>query len=80
MPLSLRVSVPVGRSERVANLERELKEARAELVALRLARVSERESAARVESMRRTLHHSNAAVVNLRLDIEAQKGNVSVLR
>jgi chromosome segregation ATPase len=37
---------------RVANLERELEEAWAELVALRLARVSEREeSAARVESM-----------------------------
>ncbi len=40
-----------------ADLEGELGEARAELVALRLARISEREeSAARVESMRHTLH------------------------
>uniref|UniRef100_A0A2N9J4U5 Aminotransferase-like plant mobile domain-containing protein n=1 Tax=Fagus sylvatica TaxID=28930 RepID=A0A2N9J4U5_FAGSY len=42
---------------RLLTWRRELGEARAELVALRLARISEREeSAARVESMRRTLH------------------------
>ena len=80
MPPSLPVSAPAGCSERVAKLERELEEARAELVALRLAKVSDRESAAHVESMRHTLHHSNAAVANLRLDFEAQRGNFSVLR
>ena len=80
VPPSLRVSASTGHSRRVADLERELDEARAKLVALRLARVSEREFAARVESMRCTLHHSNAAVANLRLDLEAQRGNVSVLQ
>uniref|UniRef100_A0A2N9GQI2 DUF7745 domain-containing protein n=1 Tax=Fagus sylvatica TaxID=28930 RepID=A0A2N9GQI2_FAGSY len=59
--------------KRVAVLERELEEARAELSSLRLARASEREeSATRVESMRSTLHHSNAAVANLRRDLELE--------
>jgi hypothetical protein len=81
VPPSLRASASAGRSERVVDLERELEEARTKLVALRLARVSEREeSAARVESMRRTMHHSNAAVANLRRDLEAQRGNVSAYR
>uniref|UniRef100_A0A2N9IPR3 Aminotransferase-like plant mobile domain-containing protein n=1 Tax=Fagus sylvatica TaxID=28930 RepID=A0A2N9IPR3_FAGSY len=62
-------------------LERELEEARAELSSLRLARASEREeSAARVESLRSTLHHNSVAVANLRRDLEAQRGNVSTLR
>jgi hypothetical protein len=61
-------------------LERELDEARAKLAVLRVARVSKRESAARVESMQRTLHHINVAVANLHLDLEVQRGNVSVLR
>jgi hypothetical protein len=34
----------------------------------------------RVESMRSTLHHSNAVVANLRHDLEVQRGNVSVYR
>uniref|UniRef100_A0A2N9FHZ8 Uncharacterized protein n=1 Tax=Fagus sylvatica TaxID=28930 RepID=A0A2N9FHZ8_FAGSY len=52
----------------------ELEEARAELASLRLARASEREeSAARVESMRSTLHHNSVAVANLRRDLEAQR-------
>ena len=71
VPPSLRVSTPAGQPGRASDLKRELEEARAELVALRLARISEREeSAARVESMRRTLHHSNAAVANLCRDLE----------
>uniref|UniRef100_A0A2N9IC35 DUF7745 domain-containing protein n=1 Tax=Fagus sylvatica TaxID=28930 RepID=A0A2N9IC35_FAGSY len=42
---------------------------------------SEREaSAARVESLRSTLHHNSVAVANLRRDLEAQRGNVSTLR
>ena len=61
-------------------MERELDEAHAELAVLRIARVSERESATRVESIQRTLHHSNVAVANLHLDLEVQRGNVSVLR
>jgi chromosome segregation ATPase len=78
---SLRVSAPTGQPGRVADLDRELEEARAELAALHLARVSKREeSAARVESMWSTLHHSNAAVANLRRDLEAQRGNVSAYR
>jgi hypothetical protein len=68
---SLRASASIGQSKRVAVLEREIEEARAELSSLRLARASEREeSATRVESMRSTLHHSNAAVANLRRDLE----------
>ena len=64
VPPSLWVSAPTGQSERLFDLERELEEARAKLASLHLARVSEREeSAARVESMRGTLHHSNVAVV-----------------
>uniref|UniRef100_A0A2N9HTD7 Uncharacterized protein n=1 Tax=Fagus sylvatica TaxID=28930 RepID=A0A2N9HTD7_FAGSY len=63
VPPSFQVSAPTGQPGRVADLERELEEARAELAALHLARVSEREeSADRVESMRSTLHHSNAAL------------------
>ena len=78
---SLRVSASTGQSERVTVLERELEEARAELVSLRLARISEKEeSAARVESMRSTLHHNSVAAANLRRDLEAQRGNVSTLR
>ena len=78
---SLRVSASTSQSKRVTILERELEEARAELVSLCLTRVSERqESAARVESMRSTLHHNNAAVANLRRDLEVQRGNVSTLR
>ena len=81
VPLSLQTSASTGQSERVAVLERELEEAWAELASLRLAEVFEREeSAAHVESMRSTLHHSNAAVVNLHRDLEAQRGNVSTLR
>uniref|UniRef100_A0A2N9IIY2 DUF7745 domain-containing protein n=1 Tax=Fagus sylvatica TaxID=28930 RepID=A0A2N9IIY2_FAGSY len=42
---------------------------------------SEREaSAARVESLRSTLHHNSVAVANLRRDLVAQRGNVSTLR
>uniref|UniRef100_A0A2N9GYF9 DUF7745 domain-containing protein n=1 Tax=Fagus sylvatica TaxID=28930 RepID=A0A2N9GYF9_FAGSY len=71
VPSSLRASASTGQSERVAVLERELEEARAELLSLRLARASEREeSAARVESMRSTLHHSNVVVANLGRDLE----------
>ncbi len=78
---SLRASASIGQSKRVAVLERVIEEARAELSSLRLARASEREeSATRVESMRSTLHHSNAAVANLRRDLEVQRGNVSTLR
>uniref|UniRef100_A0A2N9FEB2 DUF7745 domain-containing protein n=1 Tax=Fagus sylvatica TaxID=28930 RepID=A0A2N9FEB2_FAGSY len=80
VPPSLQVSAPAGRSGRVVDLERELDEARVELVALHFARVSEKESATHVESMQRTLHHSNAAMANLRLDLEAQKGNASILQ
>jgi hypothetical protein len=81
VPPSLRVSAPAGCSERVANLEKELEEAQTELATLHLARVSEREeSAAHVESMRHTMHHSNAAMANLRRDLEAQRGNVSIYR
>uniref|UniRef100_A0A2N9ELL6 DUF7745 domain-containing protein n=1 Tax=Fagus sylvatica TaxID=28930 RepID=A0A2N9ELL6_FAGSY len=62
-------------------LERELEEAQTELLSLRLARASEREaSAARVESLRSTLHHNSVAVANLRRDLVAQRGNVSTLR
>jgi hypothetical protein len=78
---SLRASPPTGQSGRVAVLERELEEARTELSSLCLARASEREeSAARVESMRSTLHHNSVAVANLRHDLEVQRGNVSTLR
>ena len=78
---SLQASVPIGHSKRVAVLERELEEARTELSSLRLAWASEREeSATRVESMRSTLHHNSVAVVNLRRDLEVQRGNVSTLR
>ena len=78
---SLRAPAPTGWSERVAVLERELEEAQAELLSLRLARASEREeSAARVESMRSTLHHNSVAVANLRRDLEIQRGNISTLR
>uniref|UniRef100_A0A2N9ENM9 DUF7745 domain-containing protein n=1 Tax=Fagus sylvatica TaxID=28930 RepID=A0A2N9ENM9_FAGSY len=46
-----------------------------------LARASEREaSAARVESLRSTLHHNSVAVANIRRDLVAQRGNVSTLR
>uniref|UniRef100_A0A2N9FX80 DUF7745 domain-containing protein n=1 Tax=Fagus sylvatica TaxID=28930 RepID=A0A2N9FX80_FAGSY len=42
---------------------------------------SEREeSAARVESLRSTLHHNSVAVANVRRDLVAQRGNVSTLR
>ena len=78
---SLRASASTGRSERVVILERKLEEAQAKLASLRLARASEREeSMACVESIRSTLHHSNAAVANLRRDLEVQRGNVSTLR
>ena len=81
VPPSLQASTFTSQSERVAVLERELEEARAELASLRLVRASERkESAARVESMRSTLHHSNAVVANLRRDLEVQRGNVSTFR
>ena len=81
VPPSLRVSTTTGQSGRVTDLKRELEKARAELATLRLARAFEREeSAARVESMGSTLHHSNAAVANLRRDLEAQRGNVFALR
>jgi hypothetical protein len=72
VPSSLQASASASQSERVADLERELEETLAELASLRLVRASEREeSAARVESMQSTLHHSNAAVANLRRDLEA---------
>uniref|UniRef100_A0A2N9G8S2 DUF7745 domain-containing protein n=1 Tax=Fagus sylvatica TaxID=28930 RepID=A0A2N9G8S2_FAGSY len=78
---SLRVSASTGQPERVTVLERELEKAQTELLSLRLARASEREaSAARVESMRSTLHHNSVAAGNLRRDLEAQRGNVSTLR
>jgi hypothetical protein len=78
---SLRVSASTGQLERVTALERELEEAQTELLSLRLARASEREaSAARVESLRSTLHHNSVAVANLRRDLVAQRGNVSTLR
>ena len=81
MSRSLRASASTSQSERVAILERELEEARAKLASLRLAKASEREeSAARVESMRSTLHHNSVAVVNLHRDLEVQGGNVSTLR
>ena len=81
VPSSLWASASIGQSERVTVLEREIEEAWAELSSLRLAGASEREeSAARVESMRSTLHHSNAAVTNLRRDLEVQRGNVSTFR
>uniref|UniRef100_A0A2N9H9R8 DUF7745 domain-containing protein n=1 Tax=Fagus sylvatica TaxID=28930 RepID=A0A2N9H9R8_FAGSY len=74
---SLRVSASTGQSGRVAVLERELEEARAELSSLRLAKASEKEeSAARVESMRSTLHHNSVAVANLRRDLEAAKDHM----
>uniref|UniRef100_A0A2N9FVW6 DUF7745 domain-containing protein n=1 Tax=Fagus sylvatica TaxID=28930 RepID=A0A2N9FVW6_FAGSY len=77
VPRSLRASASTGQSERVAVLERELEEARAELSSLRLARASEREeSAARVESMRSTLHHNSVAVANLRCDLEVAKDHM----
>uniref|UniRef100_A0A2N9HI86 DUF7745 domain-containing protein n=1 Tax=Fagus sylvatica TaxID=28930 RepID=A0A2N9HI86_FAGSY len=78
---SLRVSASTGQPERVTVLERELEEAQTELLSLRLARASEREaSAARVESLRSTLHHNSVAVANIRRDLVAQRGNVSTLR
>uniref|UniRef100_A0A2N9IHA7 Uncharacterized protein n=1 Tax=Fagus sylvatica TaxID=28930 RepID=A0A2N9IHA7_FAGSY len=78
---SLRVSASTGQPERVTVLERELEEAQTELLSLRLARASEREaSAARVESLRSTLHHNSVAVANVRRDLVAQRGNVSTLR
>jgi hypothetical protein len=78
---SLRVSASTGQPERVTALERELEEAQTELLSLRLARASEREaSAARVESLRSTLHHNSVAVANVRRDLVAQRGNVSTLR
>uniref|UniRef100_A0A2N9FFI4 DUF7745 domain-containing protein n=1 Tax=Fagus sylvatica TaxID=28930 RepID=A0A2N9FFI4_FAGSY len=78
---SLRVSASTGQPERVTVLERELEEAQTELLSLRLARAAEREaSAARIESLRSTLHHNSVAVANLRRDLEAQRGNVSTLR
>uniref|UniRef100_A0A2N9FK20 DUF7745 domain-containing protein n=1 Tax=Fagus sylvatica TaxID=28930 RepID=A0A2N9FK20_FAGSY len=59
----------------------ELEEVQTELLSLRLARASEREaSAARVESLRSTLHHNSVAVANIRRDLVAQRGNVSTLR
>uniref|UniRef100_A0A2N9G536 DUF7745 domain-containing protein n=1 Tax=Fagus sylvatica TaxID=28930 RepID=A0A2N9G536_FAGSY len=71
---SLRVSASTGQPERVTVLERELEEAQTELLSLRLARAAEREaSAARVESLRSTLHHNSVAVANLRRDLEAQR-------
>uniref|UniRef100_A0A2N9H2Z3 DUF7745 domain-containing protein n=1 Tax=Fagus sylvatica TaxID=28930 RepID=A0A2N9H2Z3_FAGSY len=58
-----------------------LRKAQTELLSLRLARASEREaSAARVESLRSTLHHNSVAVANVRRDLVAQRGNVSTLR
>ena len=81
VPPSLRASSSTGQSERVAVLEREIEEAQAELASLRLTKASEREeSVARMGSMRSTLHHSNAAVANLRRDLEAQRGNVFAFR
>uniref|UniRef100_A0A2N9H200 Aminotransferase-like plant mobile domain-containing protein n=1 Tax=Fagus sylvatica TaxID=28930 RepID=A0A2N9H200_FAGSY len=78
---SLRVSASTGQPERVTVLERELEEAQTELLSLRLARAAEREaSAARVESLRSTLHHNSVAVANVRRDLVAQRGNVSTLR
>uniref|UniRef100_A0A2N9FD16 Uncharacterized protein n=1 Tax=Fagus sylvatica TaxID=28930 RepID=A0A2N9FD16_FAGSY len=72
---------PTGQSGRVAVLERELEEARTELSSLRLARASEREeSAARVESMRSTLHHNSVAVANLRRDLELETEQVERTR
>uniref|UniRef100_A0A2N9FWH1 DUF7745 domain-containing protein n=1 Tax=Fagus sylvatica TaxID=28930 RepID=A0A2N9FWH1_FAGSY len=43
-------------------------------------RLREEASAARVESLRSTLHHNSVAVANIRRDLVAQRGNVSTLR
>uniref|UniRef100_A0A2N9FID9 DUF7745 domain-containing protein n=1 Tax=Fagus sylvatica TaxID=28930 RepID=A0A2N9FID9_FAGSY len=43
-------------------------------------RLREMASAARVESLRSTLHHNSVAVANVRRDLVAQRGNVSTLR
>jgi hypothetical protein len=52
VPPSLRASASASQSERVADLERELEETRAELASLRLVKASEREeSATCVESV-----------------------------
>uniref|UniRef100_A0A2N9HPB9 Aminotransferase-like plant mobile domain-containing protein n=1 Tax=Fagus sylvatica TaxID=28930 RepID=A0A2N9HPB9_FAGSY len=68
MSRSLRVSASTGQPERVTVLERELEEAQTELLSLRLARASEREaSAARVESLRSTLHHNKSSSRFLRM-------------
>uniref|UniRef100_A0A2N9H4R1 DUF7745 domain-containing protein n=1 Tax=Fagus sylvatica TaxID=28930 RepID=A0A2N9H4R1_FAGSY len=65
---SLRVSASTGQPERVTVLERELEEAQTELLSLRLARAAEREaSAARVESLRSTLHHNKSSSRFLRM-------------
>uniref|UniRef100_A0A2N9FJT4 DUF7745 domain-containing protein n=1 Tax=Fagus sylvatica TaxID=28930 RepID=A0A2N9FJT4_FAGSY len=78
---SLRVSASTGQPERVTALERELEEAQTELLSLRLARASEREaSAARVESLRSTLHHNSVAVANLRRDLEQLEENLAEAR
>uniref|UniRef100_A0A2N9JB70 DUF7745 domain-containing protein n=1 Tax=Fagus sylvatica TaxID=28930 RepID=A0A2N9JB70_FAGSY len=70
---------PLVSPERVTVLERELEEAQTELLSLRLARAAEREaSAARVESLRSTLHHNSVAVANVRRDLVAQRGNALV--
>uniref|UniRef100_A0A2N9FR42 Uncharacterized protein n=1 Tax=Fagus sylvatica TaxID=28930 RepID=A0A2N9FR42_FAGSY len=45
-----------------------------------LGRLREEASAARVESLRSTLHHNSVAVANVRRDLVAQRGNVSTLR
>uniref|UniRef100_A0A2N9GH52 DUF7745 domain-containing protein n=1 Tax=Fagus sylvatica TaxID=28930 RepID=A0A2N9GH52_FAGSY len=78
---SLRVSASTGQPERVTALERELEEAQTELLSLRLARASEREaSAARVESLRSTLHHNSVAVANIRRDLEQLEENLAEAR
>uniref|UniRef100_A0A2N9GRI8 DUF7745 domain-containing protein n=1 Tax=Fagus sylvatica TaxID=28930 RepID=A0A2N9GRI8_FAGSY len=45
-----------------------------------LGSLREKASAARVESLRSTLHHNSVAVANVRRDLVAQRGNVSTLR
>uniref|UniRef100_A0A2N9IDF0 DUF7745 domain-containing protein n=1 Tax=Fagus sylvatica TaxID=28930 RepID=A0A2N9IDF0_FAGSY len=49
-------------------------------ISLPSGRLREEASAARVESLRSTLHHNSVAVANLRRDLVAQRGNVSTLR
>uniref|UniRef100_A0A2N9H897 CCHC-type domain-containing protein n=1 Tax=Fagus sylvatica TaxID=28930 RepID=A0A2N9H897_FAGSY len=72
VPPSLRASASASQSERVADLERELEETRAELASLRLVKASEREeSATCVESVSLKSQGSTYRFNNLRVKIMA---------